>query len=265
MIIDGRAIAQEVLDEVAQKVAGAARPPRLTIISCAPNFETQKYLTLKQRKANEVGIETNVIELAANSTTNEVTQAIVTAAAMSDGVVVQLPLPAQIDTDAVLAAIPLSHDVDAVHYDGSGEILPPVVGAIAEIARRHDVSFRGKQVMIVGAGRLVGAPAALWADAEGAHITIATKETEAATIASAIATADIIISGAGTPHLLTPNNVKEGVVLFDAGTSEANGVLAGDADPACAEKATLFTPVPGGIGPITIAVLFRNLLRLQRQ
>ncbi|MCA9367591.1 bifunctional 5,10-methylenetetrahydrofolate dehydrogenase/5,10-methenyltetrahydrofolate cyclohydrolase [Candidatus Kaiserbacteria bacterium] len=265
MIIDGRAIAKEILDELAGKVAGATRPPRLTIITCAPNFETQKYLTLKQRKASEVGIETNVIELATSSTTSEVTQAITTAAGESDGVVVQLPLPAQIDTDAVLAAIPFSHDVDAIHYDGSGEVLPPVVGAIAEIANRCGVSFNEKRVTIVGAGRLVGAPAALWAVDKGAYITIVTKETDETDVAAAIATADIIISGAGAPHLLTPKNIKTGVALFDAGTSEDDGNLVGDADPACADKASIFTPVPGGIGPITIAVLFKNLLILQRQ
>lgn len=266
MIVDGRAIAKDVLDEVATAAADFSAAPRLTIVTCAPNFETGKYLALKKKKAATVGISINVIELMQDCTTEETIKTINVATEQSDGIVVQLPLPPHIDTDKVLAAVPTTHDVDAIHYDGESDVLPPVVGAIAAIANRHDVSFSDMRVAIIGAGRLVGAPAILWAAEQGVQsVSIVTSDTPSDESEAAIAGADIIISGAGVPGLITPEKIKEGVVIFDAGTSEDGGTLAGDAGPACAEKASLFTPVPGGIGPITIACLLKNLITLTRQ
>jgi methylenetetrahydrofolate dehydrogenase (NADP+)/methenyltetrahydrofolate cyclohydrolase len=154
----------------------------------------------------------------------------------------------------------VSHDVDVTRYDGSDNtLLPPVVGAIAEISRTHNVSFANRSVVVVGNGRLVGAPAAAYAAKEGARVTVVTKDSDNI---SATRDADIIILGAGSPGLLTPDMVKEGVVVFDAGTSEEGGMLVGDADPAVVQKAALLTPVPGGIGPLTIAILLKNVLYL---
>jgi len=116
--------------------------------------------------------------------------------------------------------------------------------------------------VILGNGRLVGAPAAEYARKAGAIVTVLTKETYSEKLLLA---ADIIVSGIGQPHFIKAVNVKEGVVIFDAGTSEDGGVLVGDVDPQVAEKASLITLVPGGIGPITIACLLRNLVQLARQ
>jgi len=265
MIVDGKKIAAAILQAVANEVSTLERAPRLSIITCTPNFETQKYLTLKKRTARDIGIHTNVIELLSDCTTDDVIETIKVAAGQSDGMIVQLPLPAQLDTDKILAAVPMSHDVDAIHYAGEGDVLPPVVGAIAAIADLHEVDFVGKKLTIIGAGRLVGAPALLWTYDKPVTVTLVTHETLLADKEAAIRGADIIISGAGQPRLLTPENIKPGVVLFDAGTTEDGGALVGDADPACAEHASLFTPVPGGIGPITIAYLLKNLVSLMRQ
>jgi methylenetetrahydrofolate dehydrogenase (NADP+) / methenyltetrahydrofolate cyclohydrolase len=114
--------------------------------------------------------------------------------------------------------------------------------------------------VIVGRGRLVGMPAEIWCQKQGARVTVVTRETKDA--GELIAQAQILILGAGQPGLITKDMVRPNVILFDAGTSEDGGVLKGDADPGCAAVASLFTPVPGGIGPITIAVLLRNLLSL---
>lgn len=264
MIIDGRAIAKEILDEVAVSTARFSDASRLTIITCTPNFETQKYLALKKRKASEVGICINVIELLVDSTTEEAVKTIQVAAEQSDGIVVQQPLPEHFDTDKVLASVPMSHDVDAIHYSGEGDVLPPVVGAIAEISARHGILFKEKKVTIIGAGRLVGAPALLWVNEQSSCIKMVTSETPDVESVQAISDADIIISGAGVPGLITEDKIKMGVVIFDAGTTEDGGTLAGDVDPACADKAALFTPVPGGIGPITIACLLKNLILLRQ-
>ncbi len=262
MIIDGKAIAKNILMDVANQVLALPRVPRLTVFTCAPNFETEKFLTLKQKRAKQVGITVTLVTLDSQSTTETVVAAIQAAIPQTDGVIVQLPFPPQVDTAVVLSAVPASHDVDALRYSGEEtEILPPVVGAIDAIAKHHDVDFTGKSVVVVGQGRLVGQPAALYANSKGGIVTILEKGSE--NTVAALAAADILILGAGVPGLVTAQMVKPGVVVFDAGTSEEGGVLVGDAAVEVAEKALLFTPVPGGIGPITISILLRNLLHLQ--
>ncbi len=173
----------------------------------------------------------------------------------------QLPFPPQVRIADVLERIPSALDVDALNRElGRDGVFPPVVGAIDEIAARHSVSFADAAVTVVGDGRLVGRPAAAYARERGGMITVVTKETPEN--AAALASADILILGAGNPRMVRPEHIRDGVIIFDAGTSEDSGLLTGDADPACAEKAALMTPVPGGIGPVTIAVLLRNLVRL---
>ena len=261
MIVDGRNIAVQIYDDLRGEIDKRHKCPHLTVFTCAPNFETRKYLTLKKKKAEEVGLGLNVIEFMPDIKTDEVVQSIKQGATKADGIVVQLPLPKHIDTEAVLAAVPNNLDVDAVHFAGEEtEILPPVVGAIKAIAKHHDVSFTGKKVIVVGKGRLVGLPSSLWAQKMDADVTVIDKDTPNAD--ELLKSADILISGAGVPGLITPEKIKDGVIIFDAGTSEDSGILRGDCTQECANKATLFTPVPGGIGPITIAVLLQNLVRL---
>jgi methylenetetrahydrofolate dehydrogenase (NADP+)/methenyltetrahydrofolate cyclohydrolase len=264
ILVDGKALAENILNEVATRVSEFGVSPHLVVFTCAPNFETQKYLKLKQDRAQSLGIDMTVDELPVTSTTKDIVMSIEGALNQSTGVVVQLPLPVHIDTAAVLAAVPSTHDVDAFSYSGGvGEVLPPVVGAIAKIADIYGVSWKGKQVAVFGQGRLVGMPAALYAKSAGAEVSIITEASHDVDVIAK--SADIVILGVGQPNLLTPDMVKEGVVVFDAGASEDGGLLVGDADPAVVEKASLFTPVPGGIGPMTIALLFHNLVELQKR
>jgi len=265
MLVDGRTIAKDMLDQVATNVAQLEAAPRLSIVTCTPDLPTQKYLALKKRKAVEAGMRVNVIELLDSCDTDGVIKTVTVAADESDGVIVQLPLPDHIDTDKVLAHIPVSRDVDAVHYAGEGDMLPPVVGAIAEIVKRHNVTFANKQVVIIGAGRLVGAPALLWVCGQGSSVDVITQETETAEAAALLRQADIIISGAGVAGLVSAAGVADGVAIFDAGTSEDGGALVGDVDPQVVDKASLLTPVPGGIGPVTVACLLQNLAALTQQ
>ncbi|MEX0918246.1 MAG: bifunctional 5,10-methylenetetrahydrofolate dehydrogenase/5,10-methenyltetrahydrofolate cyclohydrolase [Candidatus Paceibacterota bacterium] len=261
MLIDGRAIARELKRELKNALSHTNIRPHLTVFTCEPNFETQKFLALKKRIADEVGIGINVIEFPEMITTDEVVQSINHAAIQTDGMIVQLPFPPHIKIDEVLAAIPEGYDADAAHYAGeAANVLPPVVGAIDEIAKRYGIPFAGRSVVVVGKGRLVGRPAAAWASHMGAQVSVVTRETNDLDLR--VREADILILGAGRANLITPELVKDGAVIFDAGTSEANGVLVGDADPRCAEKALYMTPVPGGIGPITIIVLLRNVFLL---
>lgn len=265
MIIDGNSIAGEILAEV----RGSDRTPHLIAVAVAPTFATRNYLSIKKRTAERAGCELSVIEMEPEVTTEEVISAVVAASQKADGVIVQLPLPPHIDLDAVLKALPRSHDADVMggearetYYGGDFSLLPPVVGAISEIATRHHISFQGKKTVVVGEGMLVGAPASAWLRVKGGEVMVLDKRAE--DVALHTREADVLVLGAGVPGLITPEMVKEGIIIFDAGTSEEGGVVKGDADPACADKADIFTPVPGGIGPIAVALLFRNLLKLQK-
>ncbi|MBX2866609.1 bifunctional 5,10-methylenetetrahydrofolate dehydrogenase/5,10-methenyltetrahydrofolate cyclohydrolase [Candidatus Kaiserbacteria bacterium] len=258
MIINGRDIAADIRADIAQRVTALGRTPRLTIFSCDPNFETRKYLGLKERVAREVGIDTEVRVLPKETTTEELVSAI-EGATETDGIILQLPLPKHIATDTVIKAILSEHDIDALNPETRG-VLPPVAEACREILVRHNVSVQGVSAVVVGEGRLVGRPVAQMLRDMGAKVAVLTHESSEGE--ELLKTADVIVSGAGDPGFIKPDMIKEGVVLLDAGTSEDGGVLVGDADPLCSEKAGLFTPVPGGIGPITVAVLLRNLIIL---
>lgn len=259
MIIDGRAMARDILEEARTMTAGRKTPLRMRAVTVSPNAATQSYLKVKARAAEAAGIGFEVIELAGDASTNDVIEAI--QAPDADAVIAQLPLPAGIDTDAALAAIPLDKDADALTSAArtAGVPVSPVAAAVEDILLRSNISVEGMEVVVIGKGWLVGTPVATRLAALGAHVTAYGASDFTPTVLS---NADIVVSGAGVPHLVQPEMVKEGVVLIDAGTSEANGTLAGDIDPACASKARIYTPVPGGVGPIAVACLMRNAAQL---
>jgi methylenetetrahydrofolate dehydrogenase (NADP+) / methenyltetrahydrofolate cyclohydrolase len=257
MIIDGHSIAERVYVRVRESVQTLGRAPVLTIVVCAPNFETRAYLALKEKKARTLGIRTRIIELPAESETTTFLKTIQDVLPSTDGVIVQLPLPPLVDADAVLAAIPSAYDADALNPK-TALPLSPVAGAMKEILESVQVEPKDKLVTVIGSGRLVGLPAYRWFERVGAHVSVVTKDTT--DIGYYTRAADIVVCGAGVAGLLQPSMVRDGVVILDAGTSEEGGVLRGDADPLCAEKASVFTPVPGGIGPITIAILLLNVV-----
>jgi methylenetetrahydrofolate dehydrogenase (NADP+)/methenyltetrahydrofolate cyclohydrolase len=257
MIIDGKKIAEDVYERVRERVVKLGRAPRFAVITCNPNFETQKYLALKQKKALQMGIETDVTTLDAQSATEDFVSCIEKVVKHSDAIIIQLPLPTHVDRERVMRAIPSSHDADALNPD-TQHILSPVVSACREILGVHEVVIPEKFVTVVGSGQLVGLPLYHWFVSQGAHVSVVTKDTH--DISNYTRQADIVVCGAGVPGLLTPHMVREGVVILDAGTSEESGELRGDALAECAVKASIFTPVPGGIGPITVAMLLKNVV-----
>lgn len=264
MLVDGKRIAADIYKELENEISHLEVAPHLTIFTCLPDFASGKYLNLKKKKAEAIGLQVSIIELPETITTEEMIATVQHSFMQTDGVIVQLPLPAHLDTDAVLSCIPKGLDVDAITFDGSDmEILPPVVGAIDEITRRHNVLLATSRIVVVGEGRLVGAPAAMWAKRHGWNVTVVTEVTPHPE--KIIAAADVLILGAGRARLVTPDMIQDGVVIFDAGTSEDGGVLVGDADQACEERAALMTPVPGGVGPLTLAILLRNLIILHKR
>lgn len=256
-----------MIQAVARRVAvyPGPRPPQLAIITCAPNFETKKYLHLKQKRAAAAGITLIVTELAHDATTEGVVEAVVAAALSAEAVVVQLPLPAHIDREVVLAAVPITHDPDGFRYSSDpSACLPPVVAAVVAIATEYNITFTtGLRIVVMGQGRLVGAPMVTYLQRQGVTPTVVT-ETSSDT-AAVLAQADIVITGVGKPGLVTADMVKPGVIIFDAGTSEDGGMLVGDVQSEVSARTELFTPVPGGIGPITVAALLTNVMNLAEQ
>ena len=144
----------------------------------------------------------------------------------------------------------------------NASVLPPVVQAIDVIAQKYQLDWKHKQVVVLGYGRLVGQPAAHYVKQNGAKVIVLTEDWP--DYFESIHTADIIISGVGKPHFITKDMVQPGVIVFDAGASEDGGVIVGDVHPEVAEVASLFTPVPGGIGPITVSALLYNVLLLTK-
>ena len=260
MIIDGRQMAEEIKKELKEKLAN--KNLRLVIVSVGDNTVWAKYLARKQKFGEAVGVETVVHEFASDVSEGELARHLAKLAddCSVNGVVVQLPLPEQLDTEKLLTLIPPEKDIDALSPEA--KVLPPVVAAIKEILERNSVLVEGKKAVVIGRGRLVGRPVALWLAQNGAEVEVVTLETK--NPAAVIAQADLLVSGAGQPGLLKPEMLKAGVALIDAATSEVNNKLAGDADGACADKCSLFTPVPGGVGPLTIACLFKNLAALNQ-
>ena len=259
MIIDGRAIAEDIYTELAPFFA--THSSKLGIVVVGKNPVIDSFVRIKERAAERLGIKMVRVDLADTVSTTEIIEAGRTLTEECDAIIVQLPLPQTVDTNAVLSDIPASHDVDALNPRHSGEhaVDAPVALAVMEILKRAGVDPSGKRAVVIGAGRLVGKPSAELLKRAGANVSMFTLEEGSI---EDLKTADIIVSGAGKPGLIKPILIKEGVALIDAGTSEQGKKVVGDADPGCADIASVFTPVPGGVGPVAVAMIFRNLKAL---
>ena len=280
MMIDGRKMAAEVLARAKARADGLSRRPNVVAIAANESPATRSYLAIKEKRAAEAGCVLEVRRFAEDASTAALRAAVLSAAETAGAVIVQLPLPAGVDTKAVCDAIPPEKDADVLssaareRFEKVGEfnspdlaggrqpLLPPVVAAARKIFEENDVDLRAKRAVVLGAGFLVGAPVAAWLAQQGAEAQVLTIETSAEEKAAALRAAAIIVSGAGSPHFIKPDMLTPGAVLIDAGASELGGELVGDADPACAEVASLFTPVPGGVGPLAVACLFENVVTL---
>ena len=272
MRIDGKKIRDEIKEELRKELLSSLNSPTIAIISVGNNPVIQQFVNIKKRFAHEIGVEVIVLELPSESTFEGIKNIIQkhNDDPLVKGIVVQLPLPRHLDTSSVLNCIAQSKDVDVLAESSLARfknndlpILPPVIGAVSELCERFNIQIINKNILVVGSGRLVGAPGATWFRQQGGNVTVVDNPSE--DILTCASQADIILSGAGSAGLLKKEMLKQGVVLFDAGTSESEGVVLGDADPSCEEVSEIFTPVPGGIGPITVAMIFKNLTILNKK
>ena len=266
-VVDGKQIAKEVEEQILRRVSALGEQPHLGIYVVGNNGPTQSYVQKKQAFAGRVGIRFSVFEFDESVEQSELESHITKQSDQLDGIVIQLPLPSHIDTDVICSLVPENKDPDmlnkktiATYVDGDMYLMPPVVGAIGEMVSKYRVGLDSKKVLIIGKGKLVGIPAAVYFTKHGCEVIMVDKAD--GDFSEHAKQADIIVSGAGVSDIVTPDMVTEGVVLFDAGTSGSSGALRGDIDWACADKARLFSRSPGGIGPLTVARLFKNFVTL---
>lgn len=273
MRINGNEIRDSMKHSLREEFASCGKHHCLVVVSVGDDPVVKKFVAFKKKFAEDIGVtffeHTFPSEVAFEGLEKTIHD--LNADPSVTGIIVQLPLPAHLDTPRVLDLIVPSKDVDVLStranqlfLEGRSSVLPPVVGAMAEMCTRYHVEIAGHNVAILGRGRLVGAPAEVWFRAQGGDVRVFDKMSEVDAMHTALREADIVVTGMGHAGYLKPEMLKAGVVLIDAGTSESAGVIVGDADPQCEEVARLFTPVPGGVGPLTIALIFRNLLTLGR-
>lgn len=272
MIIDGKKLAEEIKTSLKNEVFSIGKKIRLAVVEVGEDTVTKKFLEQKKKFGEAIGIDVRIYNIPKDISTNQLREKLAEIVHIKEnsGVIVQLPLPKQINVQYILDSITLEKDPDmlssksvGLFSTGRSKILPPVVGAVDYIFKMGGIEPKGKTAVVLGTGRLVGKPVATWLINQSASVTAIDINTTDPTLYTL--NADILISGIGMLHFLKANMVKDGVIAIDCGTSEANGKLAGDMDPSVAEKASLFTPVPGGVGPLTVAMLFKNLVELGKR
>jgi len=275
-LIDGKAVAAALRAELAAEVAALApsvRRPCLAVVQVGDDPASAIYVRNKKKACGEVGIESLAYELPAATSETELLDLVVSLNALPhvDGILVQLPLPPQIDETRVLAAIDPAKDVDGFHPVNVGKLhlgQPALVACtpagVMELLRRAAVPLRGAHAVVVGRSAIVGKPVAALLLAADATVTICHSRT--ADLSAIVRQADVLVAAVGRAGVITGDMVKPGAVVIDVGINRhAENQVVGDVDfAAVAPKARLITPVPGGVGPMTIAMLLRNTLSAYR-
>jgi methylenetetrahydrofolate dehydrogenase (NADP+) / methenyltetrahydrofolate cyclohydrolase len=269
-IMDGKKIADAMIHDLRISVANATKPLRLAIVVVGEDPVVRRFIAQKKAYAESIGVDVRIYPFEKTITTNQLRKHLsdIVRAKENHGVIIQLPLPEHIGKQYILDAITLEKDVDMLSARaigkmsvGKSSILPPVAGAVKAFFEEYSIDYTAANIVLLGAGVLVGQPVARWLLSEGATLTVVRMSTKDPDYF--IRNADIVISGLGHPGYITKNMIKKGVVLIDAGTSESNGKLVGDVDTiSVKDTAGFLTPVPGGVGPLTVAILFQNLITL---
>lgn len=270
-LLDGKTLAAKITSGLREEYQKLPKPLSLGVVVVGDDPVIAKFIAQKKRIADELGVDFRTYAYDANISTNDLraNMSSLVHQANLDGIVVQLPLPSGINAQSILNAVPPEQDVDMLSARAMGNfavgksvVFPPVVGAVKALFDEYGIDIRGKMTAVIGAGALVGKPIATWLLLEKATFTVVE---EGGDVAAATRGADIVISGAGKPGLIGADMIKSDAVVIDAGTSESGAKIVGDVDfDAVSRKAAFITPVPGGIGPLTVAMIYKNLLMLAR-
>lgn len=269
--IDGKALALEVRAQVAEDVKAFGRPVCLATILVGDDPASHVYVGSKHKASHEAGIDSRDHRFPEDTQQVEILNLIAELNADDgvDGILVQLPLPAHMDEPTVLRAVDPAKDVDGFHvlnagrlYLGEPFLVPATPSGVMVMLEAHDVELEGKEAVVIGRSEIVGKPMAMLLLAEHATVTICHSRT--ADLAAHTRRADVLVAGVGRPGLVTKEMVKPGATVIDVGVNRTEAGLVGDVDPGVWEVAGLMTPVPGGVGPMTIAMLLRNTLTAAR-
>jgi len=255
-LVDGRALAARWTEDIAVQVAALGAPLGLAAVCAEGDAGLSAFVRLKERAAQKAGIQFSSYFFEPRDRAGaEDTLRFLTADDTVQGIFMELPLPHDWDTDGLLRLIPPEKDVDALT---SHPLVPaPAVRALEYVLEANAIDIRGVHAAVIGNGRLVGRPVAKWLRERGADVTVIDIDTSQP--ATAAAQADMIVTGVGTPGLVTGDWIKSGAAVFDFGFHDG----AGDVDSGSVmTKAGILTPVPGGMGPLVIAAVLENLLTL---
>lgn len=270
IIVDGNKIANEILEDLRVRIHGLRKKPKLMVFLVGENSASQVYVRIKQKKAAEIGMIVAIQKFAGDMGEDDLIDKIKAKNGDPEvsGIIVQLPLPKNINSEKVLNAIDPEKDVDCLTEvnklkisKGQIRFEPPAAAAILRILDYYKIDLSKGNVLLIGSGDLVGKPLSALFLKRGVNFELANSKTE--NLRELASRADVIISGVGKPHLISGEMIKKGIVIIDAGTtgSEQGGIF-GDVDfESVAPKASLITPVPGGVGPVTVAMLLRNVVK----
>lgn len=271
-LLDGKAVLATIKAELAVRVqALAARGvrPGLGTVLVGDDPGSHSYVRMKHRDCAEVGITSIRVDLPADASAEMVAEAIagLNADPACTGYIVQLPLPRHIDENAMLELVDPAKDADGLHPTNLGKLvlnepapLPCTPRGIVELLRRHDIPLAGAEVCVVGRGITVGRPLGLILTRRSENCTVTLCHTGTRDLAAHTRSADIVVAAAGVPHLITADLIADGAVVLDVGVSRVDGTLTGDVAPDVVDKASWVAPNPGGVGPMTRAMLLSNVV-----
>jgi methylenetetrahydrofolate dehydrogenase (NADP+)/methenyltetrahydrofolate cyclohydrolase len=269
-LMDGRALAERIRGEVAAEVARRGRLGLATVL-VGDDPASDIYIRLKHKALDEVGIEGRDLRLPATIAQDELLTTVeeLNRDDTVDGILVQLPLPDHLDEAPVIRAVDPVKDVDGLHpvnagllYLGRPGHVPATPLGIMALLEEYDVPLEGANAVVVGRSAIVGKPVALLLLAANATVTLCHSRTR--DLPARTREADVLVVAVGSAGLVGPDGIKEGAAVLDVGMNRTDEGVRGDIDPAVAERAALYTPVPGGVGPMTIAMLLCNTVKAAR-
>lgn len=278
VILDGKALAAKVRaqlkDEILQNSKFATKPPTMALILVGDNPGSSYYVRLKAKACKNTGLDGREIKLPETISEQELLNKIneLNQDEQVDAILVQLPLPAHIDKNKVLSAIDPRKDVDCFHpynvgllHSGQARLAPCTPAGIMALLEEYGIELSGRRALVVGRSNIVGTPMA--ALLRQADCTVTVAHSKSGDLTALVKEADIVISAAGVAGLVTGNMLKSGAVVVDVGQNRGpDDQLVGDVDyQSASEVASYITPVPGGVGPLTIAFLLKNCVELAKQ
>ena len=259
---DGKKIREELLAELKREIEAKGYHPGLAVITIGDDPVCLKYVALKKKFADQIGIDFYEYTFGSNNSQDEIVGLIerLNSDEKINGIMIQMPILDKFNKQEIIKTISPSKDVDGLRFCCSfgSDFKPPVVLAILKAIKLSGQELSEKKTVVAGRGFLVGGPLIKSLEAEAKELIVVDSSTEKLT--EITGSADILISAVGKAGIVKPEMIKEGVVLIDAGTAEVSGELKGDIDPLCYDKSSYYTPVPGGIGPVTVAMLMKNVV-----